>query len=339
MTSKQSLNIDPLRGTKYDFPRDHVGFGRHAPNPAWPKGAKIALSFVINYEEGAERTPLNGDAQSENHLWEQSNIAPRMGERAANSESDYDYGSRRGVWRLLDLFEAQNLPVTVYAVGMALEKNPEVARACIAGGHEIASHGYRWIDYHSVGAENEKLYIQRQMECLKTLTGEYPVGWYCGRLSPYSRALIHEVHEELETPLLWEADSYADDLPYWVDVPAEKESATPKGMLMIPYSYDCNDLKYHSPQGWSSAADFTQHLKNAFDILYEEGGEGSPKMMTIALHCRISGKPGRAKAMKEFVEYVQQKKGFGWPPAGRSPYISAASSPTDRGSSFSVLSS
>ncbi|CAK7228322.1 hypothetical protein SCUCBS95973_006840 [Sporothrix curviconia] len=167
-------NGDPLRSTKYDFARDHVGFGRHPPNPEWPNGAKIAVSFVINYEEGAERTVLNGDAQSENMLWEQAHIAPRLGERAVNVESDYDYGSRRGVWRLLNTLEEHDYPATIYAVGMALEKNPAVVEAFASGGHEIASHGYRWIDYHNVGSEREKAYIRQQMQCLKTLTGAYP---------------------------------------------------------------------------------------------------------------------------------------------------------------------
>ncbi|KAJ9142991.1 Glycoside hydrolase/deacetylase, beta/alpha-barrel [Pleurostoma richardsiae] len=288
MSYEAPMNIDPLRGTQYDFPRDHVGFGRHPPNPQWPNGAKIAVSFVINYEEGAERTTLNGDPQSENMLWEQAHIAPRVGERAVNVESDYDYGSRRGVWRLLNILEEHKMQSTVYAVGMALEKNPDVVKAFVDGGHEIASHGYRWIDYHTVGLEKEKAFVHRQMECLKTLTGEYPVGWYYGRLSPYSKALVHEVHQELEAPLLWEADTYADDLPYWVDVPAEKDAQSPRGMLMMPYSYDCNDLKYCAPHGWGSVGAFTEYLKNAFDIL---------------------GKPGRAAALRDFVEYISAKEG------------------------------
>ena len=236
MTLLDASNIDVLRGTDFDFPRDHVGYGRKSLDLTWPNGAKIAVSFVINYEEGAERTVLNGDAQSESHLWEQSAIPPREGERALNVESDYDYGSRVGVWRLLDLFEEHDMPVTVYAVGQALERNPEATHAFMQKGHEIASHAYRWIDYHNMDPDLEKQYISRQLQCVKELTGEYPVGWYYGRLSPRSRALVHEVYSSMETPLLYESDSYADDIPYWVDVPAERNAPNPTGMLMIPYS-------------------------------------------------------------------------------------------------------
>ncbi|KUJ06857.1 chitin deacetylase 1 [Mollisia scopiformis] len=302
-------SVDPLQGTKYDFPRDSVGFGRKSLNPEWPNGAKIAVSFVINYEEGAERTVLNGDERSENALWEQSHVPFRMGERATNVESDYDYGSRVGVWRLLDIFERHRMPVTAYAVGMALEKNPEVAKAFVDGGHEVASHAYRWIDYHGMKPDEEKEYIIRQLESLKKSTGQYPVGWYYGRLSPYSKGLLHEVFSEMNLPLLYEADTYADDIPYWVDVPVEKDHSSPRGMLMMPYTYDCNDLRYAVPAGaWGSMGAFEEYLKSAFDVLYAEGQRGSPKMMTIGLHCRISGKPGRSTAVEKFVEYIASKE-------------------------------
>lgn len=179
---------------------------------------------------------LNGDEVSESFLWEQSDRSGRPGERALNAESDYEYGSRVGIWRLLNLFEAHSMPITTYAVGQALEKNPDVAKALKAGGHEVASHAYRWIDYHSMPEKLEKEYLVRQMEVLKRLTGNYPEGWYYGRLSPRSRALVHEVYRELEAPLVWESDSYADDLPYWTDVPAEAGSAQAEGMLMVPYT-------------------------------------------------------------------------------------------------------
>lgn len=178
---------------------------------------------------------MNGDEQSEAFLWEQADRPSRPGERALNSESDYEYGSRAGIWRMLDIFEAHSVPVTIYAVGQALEKNPDVVSAFQEGGHEIASHAYRWIDYHSMSPELEKQYIVRQLACLKNLTGEYPVGWYYGRLSPRSKALVWEVYQELGVPLLWESDSYCDDLPYWVDVPAEAHVEKPQAMLMIPY--------------------------------------------------------------------------------------------------------
>lgn len=180
---------------------------------------------------------LNGDSQSESSLHEQAGDRPgRQGERAFNVESDYEYGSRVGIWRMLNLFEAHGMPITCYAVGQALEKNPAVAKALHTGGHEIASHAYRWLDYHGMPPELEKQYIERQLKAMKELTGEYPVGWYYGRLSPRSKALVHEVYKEQGVPLSWESDSYCEDLPYWVDVPAEKEEANPAGMLMIPYT-------------------------------------------------------------------------------------------------------
>ncbi|KAI1859445.1 hypothetical protein JX265_010448 [Neoarthrinium moseri] len=302
-------NGDPLTGTRYDFPRDHVGFGRESHNPRWPNGAKIAVSFVLNYEEGSERSVSNGDAQSENRLWEQSEKPAQIGERALNSESDYDYGSRVGVWRLLRIFEHHGFPITAYSIGQALERNPQVAEALAQNGHEVASHGYRWVTYQGMTPELEKQYVVRQLESLKMTTGKYPVGWYYGAISPYSKAIIHEVYEEMGIPLLYESDSYSDDVPFWVDVPSEDESPHPKGMLMIPYSYDCNDVKFHSASGFSTGRDFTEYLKAAFDVLYEEGLEGMPKMMTIGLHCRISGKPGRSGAVKEFVKYIAAKPG------------------------------
>ncbi|KAK3660770.1 hypothetical protein LTR56_000528 [Elasticomyces elasticus] len=306
-TPLDAANLDPDAGTKYDFPRDLVGYGRHPPDAQWPKGAKIAVSFVINYEEGAERNVLNGDSVSETALWEQIDRPPREGERAINAESDYEYGSRVGIWRMLNLFEAHKMPITCYAVGQALEKNPAVAQALKEGGHEIASHAYRWIDYHDMPPELEKEYIVRQLEVLKRLTGQYPVGWYYGRLSPKSRGLVHEVYKEMRTPLLWESDSYCDDLPYWVDVPAEKDSEKPEGMLMVPYTYDNNDLKFHSATGAFSPQQFFEYLQGAFDTLLAEGQAGEPKMMTIGLHCRIIGKPGRFQALKRFVEYISSK--------------------------------
>ena len=236
MTALDAPNADPLQRTKYDFPRDLVGYGRNSLTLHWPNGARVAVSFVINYEEGAERTVVNGDESSETHLWEQSNIQARQGERALNVESDYEYGSRVGVWRLLNLFEEHCMPITAYAVGQALERYPDIIHAFMQNGHEIASHAYRWVDYHSMDADLEKQYIVRQLECLKKMTGTYPVGWYYGRLSPRSRALVHEVYSAMKIPLLYEADTYADDVPYWVDVPAEKGTPNPQGMLMLPYT-------------------------------------------------------------------------------------------------------
>lgn len=196
---------------------------------------------------------------------------------------------------------------TLYGVGQALQLNPAVAKSCMKNGHDIASHAYRWIDFHSMPPDEEKAMIKQAMECQKALTGEWPKGWYYGRLSPRSRALVREVFDEMGAELLWNSDTYADDVPYWVDVPAErsKPDAEKKGMLMVPYSYDCNDFKYHAPSGFSDPTGFYDHVKGAFDTLYEEGG----KMMTVGLHCRIAGKPGRYAALKRFVQYVAGKEG------------------------------
>nr|OQO20109.1 hypothetical protein B0A51_11790 [Rachicladosporium sp. CCFEE 5018] len=296
-------NLDPERGTKYEFPRDLRGYGRHPPNPRWPGGAKVAVSFVVNYEEGSERTVLNGDDRSEEILSEL--IYKRQGERNLGTESDYEYGSRVGIWRLLDLFESFDMPITAYAIGQALEMNPDVVKALKDGGHEIASHGYRCIDYHHMPAEIEKQYIVRQLEVFRKLTGEFPGGWYVGRQSPRTKALIWEVYKEHGAPLLWESDSYCDDLPYWVDVPAEKDAKEPEGMLMLPYSFDNNDLKFHSGAGAFTPDAFFQYLRASLDTLLAEAESGSPKMMSIGLHCRIIGKPGRSQGLKKFLEYIQ----------------------------------
>ncbi|KPI35320.1 Chitin deacetylase 1 [Cyphellophora attinorum] len=295
-------------GTKYDFARDLIGYGRQSINPRWPGNAKIAVSFVINYEEGAERSLLNGDGQTESVLWEQPHVPERIGSRDTKIESDYDYGSRVGVWRLLNMFEHNGISTTINAVGQALEKNLPLTQALVDGGHEIASHGYRWVPYHNMTPEEEKLYILRQMYSLKSTTGSYPVGWFVGRCSPHTKALIHEAHEELDAPLLYEADCFSDDLPYWTDVPAEQNATNPKGMLMLPYSYDNNDLKFQiAPGSWGSSSAFLEYLQSSFDVLFAEGVQGMPKMMTIGLHCRISGKPGRFAAVESFVQYIKQR--------------------------------
>ncbi|GAM88032.1 hypothetical protein ANO11243_060610 [Dothideomycetidae sp. 11243] len=302
-------NIDPLRGTKYDFARDLIGYGRDSLDPQWPDDAKIAVSFVINYEEGGERSLLEGDIQTESIMWEQAHVPVRF-TRDPKIESDYEYGSRVGVWRLLNMFEKYDAPVTIYAVGQALEKNPSAARAFVNGGHEIASHGYRWIPYHNMSPREEKIYIKRQLQSLKETTGSYPGGWFIGRCSPHTRALIHEVHQEEKIPLLYSSDAFNDDLPYWVDVPAESSVSDPQGLLMMPYSYDCNDLKYQiAPGNWGSHTAFADYLKATFDTLYSEGLEGRPKMMSIGLHCRIAGKPGRAAAIESFLKHIAEKEG------------------------------
>ncbi|PGH16036.1 hypothetical protein AJ79_02016 [Helicocarpus griseus UAMH5409] len=293
----------------YDFPRDLIGYGEKSLNPQWPSNAKIAVSFVINYEEGAEHTVLNGDLHSESHLWEASGSTPHIQERAVNVESEYDYGARAGVWRLFRLFNKHGMKYTLYAVGKALEDNPAVAKSSVENGHDVASHAYRWIDYHSMPPEQEKEYIKKGIESIRDICGQAPKGWFYGRLSPRSHALVWDVYKEMGLPLLWNSDSYADDVPYWVDVPAERDAEDPQGMLMIPYSYDCNDYKFNVATGFGAPKDFYDHVKGAFDVLYEEGVEGAPKMMTIGLHCRCIGKPARFAALKRFVEYVAGKEG------------------------------
>jgi peptidoglycan/xylan/chitin deacetylase (PgdA/CDA1 family) len=234
---------------------------------------------------------------------------PKLQERTVNIESEYDYGGRSGVWRLFRLFNKYKMKYTLYAVGKALEDNPAVAKSTIDNGHEIASHAYRWIDYHTLTVEEEKEYIRKGINAIKNVSGVYPKGWYYGRLSPRSQALVWDVYKEMGLPLLWESDSYADDLPYWVDVPAEKDEPNPIGMLMVPYSYDCNDFKFNVATGFGAPNDFYDHVKGAFDVLYDEGVDGMPKMMTIGLHCRCIGKPARFAALKKFVEYISQKPG------------------------------
>ncbi|KIX95230.1 uncharacterized protein Z520_09147 [Fonsecaea multimorphosa CBS 102226] len=301
----------------HDFPRDLIGYGPDPPAAPWPNNAKLALSFVINYEEGGENSVLNGDPTSEASLWESAGrYPPRQQQRAVNVESDYEYGSRVGVWRIMALFERHKFKWTLYAVGKAVEANPEVARRTVRSGAEVASHCYRWVNYEDMPAEQEKEMIRKGLESLKAVTGEYPVGWYYGRLSSRSRALVWDVYDEMGLPLLWQSDSYSDDIPYWVDVPAEqamvaegkrnKENCV--GMLMVPYTYDVNDFKFHTPTGFGGPGDFFTYLKNAFDVLYEEGQQGKPKMMTVGLHCRIVGKPGRFAELKRFCDYVASKQ-------------------------------
>jgi peptidoglycan/xylan/chitin deacetylase (PgdA/CDA1 family) len=233
----------------HDFPRDLQGYGSTPPPGPWPHGAKLAVSFVINYEEGGENCVLNGDPTSEAALWESAGrYPPRQQQRAVNIESDYEYGSRVGVWRIMKLFEKFGFKWTLYAVGKAVEMNPEVALRTMRGGSEVASHCYRWVNYEDMGVEEERAMVRKGIESLRSVTGEAPVGWYYGRLSSRSKALVWDVYREMGLELLWQSDSYSDDVPYWVDVPAEmalvekgeikKEEA--KGMLMVPYSYDCN---------------------------------------------------------------------------------------------------
>lgn len=208
------------------------------------------------------------------------------------------------------MFNDHKMKFTLYAVAQAVEKQPEVATRCVEEGHDVASHAYRWVPHHDWSIEKEKEYIRKGITSLKKIAGYAPKGWYYGRPSPHSRTLIPQVYEEMGEELVWASDTYADDVPYWIDLPLEKEREQKKGCLMVPYSYDCNDFKFHvAGSGFRDPNGFLTHLKNAFDVLYEEGEAGEPKMMTIGLHCRIIGRPGRFKALRDFVEYIEKKEG------------------------------
>ena len=275
-----------------DYPRDFLGYGATPPDPRWPGGAKLALSFVLNYEEGAENTVLNGDAGSEQYLHEVPGGPPLLGERNRTVESQFDYGARAGAWRVLRSFAKHGMPLTIYAVGLALERNPTIARAFAEAGHEIASHGWRWIDYHAMPEAAERAGIARCVETIARLTGQPPVGWYTGRISPNTRRLVAE-----HGGFLYDSDAYDDDLPHYV-------TAAGKPHLVIPYTLDANDMKYAVPPGFSSPDGFERYLTDAFDTLLAEGRAGAPRMMSVGLHGRIIGRPGRAAALTRFLAHV-----------------------------------
>lgn len=268
--------------------RDLVGYGASPPDPRWPGGARLAVSFVLNYEEGGEMSPLEGDETSEAFLHEVVGAPPTVGRRNLNTESMFEYGSRAGFWRVHRIFEEHGFPLTVYAVGQALERNPAAARAMIAAGWEVASHGWRWIDYLEMPLEEERSHIRRAIDAIETVCGVRPVGWYTGRISERTRALVVE-----EGGFLYDSDSYADELPYWVDVAGE-------GHLVIPYTLDANDFKFLLPNGFVTADDFTTYLIDTFEQLHAEGG----RMMSVGLHCRIIGRPGRARALDRFLRHI-----------------------------------
>ncbi len=277
-------------GTAY--PRDMVGYGAQPPHPRWPDRARLALQFVINYEEGGENNVLHGDPASEAFLSEIVGAQPWPGARHANMESIYEYGSRAGFWRLHRLFAERNLPVTVFAVGMALERNPAAVRAMLDADWEIASHGYRWIEYGFMPEAEEREHLRQAIEVHTLVTGSRPVGWYTGRCSLNTRRLVAEAGG-----FLYDSDSYADDLPYWVT-----ECGRPH--LVVPYTLDANDMRFATNQGFNSGDQFHAYLKDSFDLLYAEGAT-APKMMSVGLHCRLVGRPGRAVALARFLDYVK----------------------------------
>ena len=269
-----------------------VGYGENPPFADWPGGARVALQIVLNYEEGAENSVLHGDAASEVFLSEIVGAQPFVGARHMSMESLYEYGSRAGVWRLLRLFRERKLPLTIFAVAMALERNREAARAFIEDGHEIASHGLRWINYHGIDAAIEREHIAQAVTTIQEITGQRPLGWYTGRTSENTRRLVAE-----HGGFLYDADSYADDLPYWERVAGEPQ-------LIVPYTLDTNDMRFATPQGFNTGEQFFTYLRDAFDTLYREG-ESAPKMLSIGLHCRLAGRPARLASLARFLDYVQ----------------------------------
>lgn len=270
-----------------------MGYGRQPPNPRWPHQARLALQFVINYEEGSENCILHGDSASEAFLSEIVGAEPFPGLRHMNMESIYEYGSRAGFWRLHRIFTSRGIPVTVYGVAMALARNPEAVAAMLEADWEIATHGYRWIDYKDFTLEQEREHLTQAIAIHTQVTGSPPLGAYIGRTSPHSRRLVVEAGG-----FLYDADSYSDDLPYWV-----QDYDQPH--LVIPYTLDNNDMRFATAQGFNAGDQFFAYLRDAFDVLYAEG-ETAPKMMSVGLHCRLVGRPGRAAALMRFLDYVQQ---------------------------------
>jgi putative urate catabolism protein len=274
------------------YPRDLVGYGETPPDPRWPGGARVCVQFVINYEEGGERCLLHGDGESEAFLSEMVGAQPVVGARHMAMESLYEYGSRAGFWRLHRLFVDLETPVTVFGVAMAMERNPAAVEAMMRAGWEIASHGYRWIDYQHVPEAVEREHIHGAIEIQRRLTGERPLGWYQGRTSPNTARLVAQ-----EGGFVYDADSYADDLPYY-------DRSHGRAQLIVPYTLDTNDMRFAAPQGFNSGDQFFAYLRDAFDVLYAEGA-AAPKMLSVGLHCRLAGRPARLAALRRFIEHVR----------------------------------
>ncbi len=271
-------------------PRDMIGYGSKELKITWPNNARLAVQIVLNYEEGAENCILNGDKHSEIFLSEIIGAQPIKG-RHMNMESLYEYGSRSGFWRLHRLFQEKKIPVTIFGVGMALKKNPEICKAIKYADYEVASHGWRWIDYQNVSKSKEKKHMKLAIKTIKKIFGKRPLGWYTGRCSPNTRDLVFD-----DGGFLYDSDSYSDDLPYW-------EIRKKKKQLIIPYTLDNNDMRFATNQGFNTGNHFFTYLKDSFDALYEEG-KTNPKMMSIGLHCRLIGKPGRVQSLKKFLDYI-----------------------------------
>ena len=285
------------------YPRDLVGYGRKPPHAQWPGQAKIAVQFVLNYEEGGENATLHGDAGSEQFLSEMFN-PPSFPDRHMSMEGIYEYGSRAGVWRILREFEKRKLPLTVFGISMALERHPEVTQAFIDLGHEIACHGWRWINYQTIDEATESAHMQKGIEIIARLTKTthgnsiHDAGWYTGRDSPNTHRLVAD-HGGFE----YDSDYYGDDLPFWMQVKKTSGEVVPQ--LIVPYTMDCNDMRFALPQGFSQGEDFFTYLRDSFDALYSEGAE-TPKMMSIGMHCRLLGKPGRIVALQKFLDHIEK---------------------------------
>ncbi len=282
------------------YPRDLAGYGRRPPHAAWPGGARIALQFVLNYEEGAENAVLHGDPASEQFLSEMFNPAA-FAARHLSMEGIYEYGSRAGVWRILREFERRGLPLTVFGVSMALQRHPELTAAFMELGHEIACHGWRWISYQAMDEATEREHMRIGMDIILQMTGQRALGWYTGRDSPNTRRLVAD-YGGFE----YDSDYYGDDLPFWMRV--EKTDGTVVPQLIVPYTLDTNDMRFSSAQGFAQGDDFFIYLRDAFDVLYAEGdpqGDNRPKMLSIGMHCRLLGRPGRMKALQKFLDHVQ----------------------------------
>ncbi len=293
----------------HGYPRDLAGYGRTPPHAQWPAGARIAVQFVLNFEEGGENSVLHGDAGSEQFLSEMFN-PPAYADRHISMEGIYEYGSRAGVWRILREFEKRQLPLTVFGVSSALERSPEVTAAFLALGHEIACHGHKWISYQGVDEATEREHMRLAMATLLKLAGQregeqrhlHGAGWYTGRDSPNTRRLVADYGG-----FTYDSDYYGDDLPFWMRV--RKTDGLDAHQLIVPYTLDCNDMRFALPQGYSHADPFFQYMKDSFDALYAEGdpgGHNAPKMMSIGMHCRILGRPGRITALQRFLDHIEK---------------------------------
>jgi allantoinase len=279
------------------YPRDLIGYGRNPPHADWPNRARVAVQFVLNYEEGGENCVLHGDAGSEQFLSEIVGAASYP-ERHLSMESIYEYGSRVGVWRILREFERRGLPLTVFGISMALQRHPDVTQAFVELGHEIACHGWRWIHYQSMDEATEREHLRIGMQIIEQLTGQRPQGWYTGRDSPNTRRLVVD-----DGGLLYDSDYYGDELPFWTRV--SRSDGREVDHLVVPYTLDANDMRFATPQGFNTGEHFLQYLKDSFDVLYAEG-EDSPKMMSIGMHCRLLGRPGRFRALQQFLDHIER---------------------------------